>query len=341
MDDDRKKSIDEAVQEIFDRGEDRKKLGRDDFVIDWQASLEIMILLMEKHLIKQPGQMLPMQIDGQDEGDFYYDIQEKLDLPPETCAVLITPSSFKNMPFHKLTESEIPDLEPWTGNAYSIIITGLNDQRVIMQASLPGIESVGIDVFEDGHHLANYNYNTIEECLNDLTKVTWTHFNPKYEWTDDLITRYTENWFTKGIDMDLGKTVLHDEFSYVHHPELLNLTPLESVFKVIETTIPKEYDNMDKAIGIFNDNNRDFNFGDPVITHDGILEDNESECRAFYGQIEFVIDQYLDKLEDIKGIKFPDRNIKNREFNRTYDETARKLYETITGRSCSISERLR
>jgi len=337
MNSDRQKSVEESVQEIFDRAEDRKKLGHDDFVIDWQASLEIMILMMEKHLIKQPGQMLPMQIDGQDEGGFYYDVQEKLDLPPETCAVFITPSASKNMPFPKLTESEIPGLESWIRQTSSVIISHLHDHTIVMQASLPGIESVGIDVFEDGFHFANYNYNTIEECLNDLTKVTWIHFNPKEEWTDDLITRYTENWFAKGIDMDLDNVVLHDEFSYVHHPELLNLTPLESVFKIIEATIPKEYDSLDKAIETFNDFNRDFEFNDPVITHEGILKDNEPECRAFYGQIEFLIDLYLDKLEDIKGIKFPDRSIKNREFGQVFDEIARKIYKTITGRSCSIS----
>ncbi len=334
---DRQKSIEESVQEIFDKAEDRKKLGHDDFGVDWQAALEIMTLLMEKHLIKKPGQMLPMQIDNQDEGDFYYDVQEKLDLPPGTCAVLITPSASKNMPFPKLPESEITGLEPWIRNAYSIIITDLNDHRVIMQASLPGIEHAGIDVFEDGFHFANYTYNTIEECLNDLTKVTWIHFNPKDEWTDELITRYTENWFAKGIDMDLGKAMLHDEYSYVHHPELLNLTPLESMFKIIEATIPKEYDTLEKAIETFNDFNRDFSLGEPVITIEGILEDSESECKAFYGQIEFLIDQYLDKFEDIKGIKFPDRSIKNREYGRVFDETAKKIYKTIAGRACSIS----
>ncbi len=176
--------------------------------------------------------------------------------------------------------------------------------------------------------------------MNDLAKITWIHFNPKGEWTEELITRYTENWFAKGIDMDLDSVMVHEKYSYIHHSELLNLDPLESVFKVIEAIIPKEYDTLEKAIETFNDFNRDFNLGDPVITIEGILEDNEPECRAFYGQVEFLIDQYLDKLEDIKGIKFPDRSIKNREYGQVFAETARRTYETIIGRPCPASVKL-
>ena len=42
-----------------------------------------------------------------------------------------------------------------------------------------------------------------------------------------------------------------------------------SVFKVIEATIPKEYDSLEKAIEMVNDLNRDFGLGNPVITKDG------------------------------------------------------------------------
>ena len=338
MSSDRKKSIEESVQEIFDKADDRKESERDPFVVDWQATLEIKILMMKKHLIKNPGQMLPMEIGDEKEWDFFYDVQEKLDLPPETIAILITPSASKNMPIPNLSESEIRDMGPWGRNAYSVIISYLNDHTVIMQVSLPGIESVGIDVFEDGFHLAEYSYHTIKECLNDLAKVIWIHFNPKGEWSDELIRRYTENWFAKGIDMDMRNVVVHNEFSYVHHPELLDMTPLESIFKIIEATVPKEYETLDKTIEIFNDYNRDFGFGDPVITKKGILQDNELERKAFYDQIEFTIDQYLDKLEDVEGIKFPDRSINNIDYRRVLDETALRIYKALTGQECSISQ---
>jgi hypothetical protein len=103
-----------------------------------------------------------MQIEGKEESDFYLDIQEKLDLPPDTCAVLVTPSAFKNMPLPRPPELEKSGIAPWQKNAYSVIISGLRDHRVVMQASLPGLEYSGIDVFEEGKHLADYMYNTIK-----------------------------------------------------------------------------------------------------------------------------------------------------------------------------------
>ncbi len=330
----RQKSIEKSVEAIFEKARAREKAGGDFLEVGWQSTLEIMLLGMEKHILEQPGRLLPMQISGQEEWEFYQDVQEKLDLPPDTCAVLVTPSAFKDLPLPETTEFEGIGPTSWERNAYSIVISSLRDYTVVMQASLPGIESVGIDVFEDGRHFADYTYNTIEECLDDLTEVTWIHFNPKGEWTEEQIIRYTENWFAKGIDTNLEDVVIHDEYSYVYHPELLNLTPLESVFKVIEATIPKEYDSLEKAIEIANDLNQDFGLGDPVITKEGILKDNEPECKSLLGRIEVEIDQHLDTLEYIKGVRFPFRSIKDRDFGRVFDETAKKLYKVITGREC-------
>jgi hypothetical protein len=131
--------------------------------------------------------------------------------------------------------------------------------------------------------------------------------------------------------------MVHDEFSYVHHPELLGLTPLESAFKVIAVTIPKEYDSLEKAIEIANDLNRDFGLGNPVITKKGILEDVEPECNSLLDRIGVEIDQHLDTLEYLKGVKFPYRSIKSKEFRRVFDKTAKKVYEVIAGRPCPRS----
>jgi hypothetical protein len=327
------KELEKTAKAIFDRAEAREKTGRDSFEAGWQATLEIMLLMMEKHLLEHPGRLLPMQIDGQDEWEFYLDVQEKLDLPPDACAVLITPSAFKDMPLPESGESKITSTPAWERNAYSIIISGCRDHTVVMQASLPGVESVGIDVHEDGKHLADYTYYTIEECLDDLTNVTWTYFEPRGDWTEEQIIRYTENWFVKTMDTsDWEDLRIHTEYSYVHHPELLGATPLEAVFKVIKATIPEEYDSLEKAIETANDLNRDFELGEPVITKEGILQDNEPECRALLGRIEVEIDQCLDMLESLKGVQFPRGNVEDEDYTLVFDQTAREVYEVITGR---------
>jgi hypothetical protein len=123
MDNERRKSIEKSAKAIFEKAEEREKAGGDYFESGWQATLELMLLIMEQQLLENPGQLLPMQINEDDEWDFYLDVMEKLDLPPDTGAVLITPSAFKDMKFPMLAELEESEMAPWKRNAYSLIIS--------------------------------------------------------------------------------------------------------------------------------------------------------------------------------------------------------------------------
>jgi hypothetical protein len=338
MEDEHRKSIENSVEMIFNKAEAREKAGSEFFEAGWQATLEIMLLMMEKHLLENPGQLLPMQINGQDEWEFYLDVLEQLDLPPDTCAVLVTPSAFKDMPLPKASEIEQSGMAPWQRNSYSVIISDIGEHKVILQAALPGIEFAGIDVFEDGKHFADYMYNTVEECLDDLSNVTWTFFKSKGEWSKEQIIRYTENWYIKSVyDLDGTDVKFHSDFSYIHHPKLLNLTPLSAVFKAIQAIIPKEYESLDKSIEITNDLSRDMDIGEPVVTKSGILQDNQAECQAFLNRIILEIDMNWDALEYQKGVKMPDRSRKNPKYNQIFAETAKNIYKSITGRSCPKS----
>ena len=192
-------------------------------------------------------------------------------------------------------------------------------------------EYAGMDVFEDGNHLADYSYNTIGECVDELTKITWIHFNPEGKWTDKLINHYTENWYAKCLEMDMESSKVHENFSYVHHPELLNLTPLESVFRVIGEVIPKEYENIQEMIKTTNDMNLDFGFDKPGITKEGIMQDKVPECRVLLDRIELDMDMALDGLQHYKGVKFSQNDRKAPEYEQFFDETEMKIYEVMVG----------
>ena len=107
--------------------------------------------------------------------------------------------------------------------------------------------------------------------------------------------------------------------------------------KVIEMIIPKDYDNLENAIEIANDLNRDFELGEPIVTREGILKGNEPECRALLGRIAVEMDQHLDALEELEGITFSRINYNNEHYRQVFDETAKKVYEAITGRACPES----
>jgi len=324
----RTKSIQESAEEIFEKAEAREKAGQDPLYAHWQATLEVMLLACEKAL--RPGQLVPIAIDGDREWEFYQDVLEKLDLPPDVCAVLLTPSAASALPIphDPKTDTVIPPGR----DAFSMLISDCRDHTIVMQVSLPGLMSVGIDVFEHGSQLAGYTYNTIEECLSDLTRVIWIYFNPGQNWTEDEIIRYTEIWFEKSREINLEKASVHGDFSYVHRPELVGLAPLEAAFKVIAATIPKEYDSCEKAIELANVMNKDFELGEPVITLQGILGDREPECQALIRRIAAEMDMLMETMDYLEGVPMLDRTIPG--YRGEFEGIARKVYERVTARAC-------
>ena len=203
---------------------------------------------------------------------------------------------------------------------------------------MPGLEFAGIDIFEDGKHLADYMYNTVQECLDELSNVTWTYFRPKGDWSQEQIIQYTENWYGKSVYGVEGPDVkFNSEYSYVHHPELIDLAPLNAVFKLIRATVPREYDTLERAMEITNDINRDMDLGEPLVTKKGIVGDDQTHCQALLNRITVEVDMKLDMLSYQKGVKVPGRNIQNPDYNRDFDETTRRIYEVVTGRACPKS----
>jgi hypothetical protein len=57
-------------------------------------------------------------------------------------------------------------------------------------------------------------------------------------------------------------------------------------------------------------------------------------------RITVEIDMTLDMLSYQKGVKLSGRNIENPDYNRVFDETARRIYEAVTGRGYPESVRV-
>jgi len=207
-----------------------------------------------------------------------------------------------------------------------------------MQATLPGLESVGVDVFDDGAHIADYSYNSVDECLEDLSRIVCIYFKSDENWAEERIIRYTENYFAKTLyTFGIEDVPVHPEYSYLHNPELLNLSSIESAFKAIRATIPKRFESLDEWIEFANDLNRDWDLGDPKITKMGILNDNKAQCQALLNQITFKIDQLLDILDSVEGVDLRFRRADNPDYDRAFDEAVKAIYESITSRVCPSS----
>ena len=146
-----------------------------------------------------------------------------------------------------------------------------------------------------------------------------------------MIIRYTENWFAKSMEIDLQSSEIHEEFSYLHHPELLNLPPFEAVFTAVGEVMPKEFGDLQSIVDAGNVSNQDFELGQPVMTKKGILENKAPECRALLEHMKMEIESLLENLEYIDGVKFPQQNRTGVEYQNLFDETAMKFYEVVVG----------
>ena len=113
---------------------------------------------------------------------------------------------------------------------------------------------------------------------------------------------------------------------------MVNLTPLESVFRAIGEVVPKEYKNFQEMIKTTNDMNRDFGFDKPIITKEGILQDKIPECRALLDRIEMDMALALDGLQQYKGVKFSQNDRKAPEYKQFFNETEMKIYEVMVER---------
>ena len=64
MDEHRRKSIQRKSEAIFKKAENREKAGGDYFETGWQATLELMLLMMEEQLLKSPDRRAPSATRG-------------------------------------------------------------------------------------------------------------------------------------------------------------------------------------------------------------------------------------------------------------------------------------
>jgi len=71
--------------------------------------------------------------------------------------------------------------------------------------------------------------------------------------------------------------------------------------------------------------------GEPVVVKAGIIGDDQAQCQALLNRITVEIDMTLDILSSQKGVKVPGRNIQNSDYNRVFDEAARRIYEAVAG----------
>ncbi|MEJ2054018.1 MAG: hypothetical protein P8X42_08870 [Calditrichaceae bacterium] len=319
---------------IISRLEYRKKQGADESEADWQASLEFMMALFSEKLNNNSGRIFPIILEEDKEWEFYIDLITKIDLPPDVYSLLCTPSFFTIFSDETINSDLQINNVLSVNSSFNLIISHRSNPEKIIQVTLPGLNSIGIDVYENGNHIIDYSYETIDKCLIDLSKIVWSIFKPKEKWSQDAIISYTENWFEKGnYYFRLKDIPIHSEYSYIHNPELIGLSDWDVVFKIIEKTIPKNYSTLEEAISETNELNQEDDDYQP-ITLNGIKSKKFPDVQQLFSRIIVSIDMNIDLVDEINSIRSSSPWNKYPKYKELFEKTARNIYKEITGDIC-------
>jgi hypothetical protein len=155
----------------------RIESGADPVVAGWQCFLEEMLIKIEPYFIA--GRVITFQELQPREQETFAVIDRQTIIPENAWAVFIPPSVMKRM-----TAASISKL---TAGAHALP-SGRDDDAGILLACRSGdynciINSLfafppympGVDVYEDGRMLAGYTFNTVEECVAELSKILRTY----------------------------------------------------------------------------------------------------------------------------------------------------------------------
>jgi hypothetical protein len=161
--------------------ESRSPAGRHDSVQGWHNLLIKILLQMGPYL--KAGHLVTFRRLEDQEIVFFEKLRRKVIVPDSVGAIYIPPS----VRFQMLYQRPEGQLQPIPENSPDnppdkgiVLASQRNDFGVVINTLLAKPPyAPASDVYEKGQLLAGYVYNTIDECITDLTKVLQIHLPPK------------------------------------------------------------------------------------------------------------------------------------------------------------------
>ena len=134
---------------------------------------------MAPHL--KAGHLVTFQTLESHERQRYQNLHHKISVPEKVGAIYIPPSVRYQMMYlrPKGQSQPIPEHDPENPPDMGVILASrLKNFDIIVNALLAKPPfTPAIDVYENGHLLAGYVFQTIDECIAGMSQVLKTHFD--------------------------------------------------------------------------------------------------------------------------------------------------------------------
>ena len=212
--------------------------GRDPGVAHWHGALEATMASLEPHLLS--GRLIPVQ--ALDKGAYatFEELVTFLDLAPELEAAFV-PTAMGGVLKPPAAVDRLNRVHRDNLSMLLLCRRPGSPSRILCAQISPEAYKPGADLFEAGALLGNYEYDNCTDCIHDLPKLVRAHLWRKEKWSRDHHAAYTLNWFTRVMDTGRPDAPVQPDFSYAHHPVLLNLDSVTAVFKLVYDAIERQF----------------------------------------------------------------------------------------------------
>jgi len=279
----------------------------------WQAGLEnVMELFLP---ILEKGRLTPVCPLEEKDLSIFKSALERVDLSPGLFAAFLPPS-VANSIFPPDSVKELIRIEK-EKPSYKILILRPDKERRILCAEISEhAHRPGVDIFQSGALLGNFDYDTQDICIMELTKIIRAHAWEKNKWQDKDYLAYTLTWFEKTVSMGKADVSVEKSYSFFHSPTLIKMNRVDALFLLLHEVLHHRFKENPKGLAL------------PGT--DEILSNTEARRSAFNSLAETYL---LDLLTLVKNLDLLDfKNFTNAEshgftieFNRTIEKLSSVL----------------
>ncbi|SMD07597.1 hypothetical protein SAMN02746065_12911 [Desulfocicer vacuolatum DSM 3385] len=286
------------------------KKGKDPRSAHWQAALEATLKLFGPDL--EPGRLIPMGPLEDEDLVVFEKALAVVDLSPNVSAAFIPP-----LLAGKLTPPDtVEELHRISKDApsYQILISRPGKEIRILSAEISEHATrPGVDLFQSGAFLGNYDFENQSVCLEHLNKIIRAHVWKAEGWTREDHVAYTLNWFEKVTCLNSATVAVEKDFSFFHSPTLIKSNQIDAMFTLMtEDLLKRGKDETDP-------------FGQAVLSMENLKQEGR-EAPLAAQIIEDGMLQQLNLMRTLDLVKFSDfTNAQSEKFKRGFSETVRYL----------------
>jgi len=279
--------------------------GRDPRSAHWQAGLETMMNRFSGLL--EPGCLVPVHPLEEEDLPIFNEAMERIDLSPDLLAAFLPPGVANTIVPPDAAE-ELVRIDPAKPSYKLLILRPGEQERILSGEFSPDADRPGLDIFQSGALLGNFDYESREIFLSEVSKTVHTHLWTRENWQEKERMAYTINWFQRCLLLGRQAVIMDRDNSFFHSPTVIKSNRIDALFLLIYKTVTNRLQ------------------GRETPQNTAAANSPETADTAKESLTALVEDQMLDLLHRVKALEIIDfTTFTNRENQAFKDEFARTL----------------